>query len=119
MNLMAIDLEQFANRILEEKDCEDPTRAGSDRTGFEVARSHLMARLQDRVDLLIRRHLPPKLVPRYEQVLTAGGLTMVPAWAKNAIPDFETLLVEELVDFEQEYLSVAKPNIRPPKGAGQ
>ena len=96
-----VSLSGFVEKLLEEKGMTN-----LDPEVFEQVKKDLVDRVEDRINALVLRELPPEKLEDFEKVLDGGNDTEIEKFIEGNIEDREQKIAAELLAFRQTYLGM-------------
>lgn len=94
-------LEQFADKLLEEKGVKKMNL--EEEVIFQM-RDDLVSRLEDRINALIITSLPPQYAEEFEKMIDEEEIGKIQQFIAEHIPNLEELVTQELLFFRETYL---------------
>jgi len=94
------DLEKFVEKIIAEK--------GFSNLEPEVVaqiKSDLLDRVEDRINAMILRRLPPEKLDEFSKVMDQGGEDKIRTYCEENIPNLDEAVAAELIRFRDIYIT--------------
>ncbi len=99
-NVASKELEQFVDRLLEEKAMVD-----LDEEVLQQLKKDLFDRVEDRINAMLLAKLPADKLADFEKLLESGSDEEVQKFCSDAIPKLDEAIAAELLAFRTTYLS--------------
>jgi hypothetical protein len=94
-------LQQFAQKLLEEQKLEV-----DDAEVLAQIKADLVDRLEDRMNMIILKHMPEDQLAAFEELLDNGSAEVLQKFCQTTIPDLQNILAAELMAFRKTYLGL-------------
>ncbi len=95
----SMELEQFVDKLLEEKQIEGITPEIRAQMKLD-----LLSRVEDRINAALIANMNPDQMKEFDALLETNNETEVQQFLKTNIPDLETVLATALINFRATYI---------------
>ncbi|MFC1641022.1 DUF5663 domain-containing protein [Patescibacteria group bacterium] len=94
-------LDPYVERLLDEKDLTNV-----DAEVLDQLKVDLKDRVEDRINVAIVDALPSEKIEEFDKVMAKGNETKTQKYLQDNIPNLETVIANELIEFRRTYLGL-------------